>query len=426
MSASPRGALAVILMLSCLAAAPPARAQAGVPADLGAAAAEQAAVRQALARFMIAVQAETHDALLPTLTAADRAAIDTRRALGQPVFAVKELAGLWRLASANAKEVTTAEALSGMIISLTEPDRARADIQPLLSFRASIHLAREEGAWRVDLARTLQCGRQPRPKEEILSLCRQALRGIAEDVDVVQTEHFLLLTHTGPEPTRAAIEALEALYNEFQERFPFDQGRDDAPGAPSVARVTGPDPYMVVFLFSHAPTYRKFTERYAPGSRRAAGFATPSGYFATCFGPTFHSLVRHEGTHLLMYRRMRLFGAPNWLAEGMAETMADPNDAPVSDRKLREMLRQGKKLGLGPLMDKQKIAAGTDYHLSQSLVHFLRRRHPEQWDALIRFTRQFDSPHPAECRTELLRLLDMDQSQLDAAWREHLLQVAVE
>ena len=70
---------------------------------------------------------------------------------------------------------------------------------------------------------------------------------------------------------------------------------------------------------------------------------------------------------------------------------------------------------------KEKIGFGTDYLLSQSLVHFLRTEHPKEWAELIAFIRKSSRPQPKECHAELLRLLGMTQSQLDKAWTKSVL-----
>jgi hypothetical protein len=312
-------------------------------------------------------------------------------------------------------------------------------VEPLLSFRHSVYLVREDGAWKVDLTLTLRRLHEARPKEETISICRQALRGIAEDADLVETKHFLIFAHTGPVPAQTAAQLLEELYDNFQQVFPFDlgispladsgvtqsqTGTSSEPASEAHAALPyspGPDPYMIVFLFSYHQTYLKFAERHDPGGASSGGYATPPGYFVVWFSPVLRPTVRHEGTHLLMFRRMHLFGAPSWLAEGMAETMADPRDAADSDRPLREKLLNGPPLSLEPLMLKEKIGFGSDYLLSQSLVHFLLSERPKEWAELIGFIRQRSRPQPKECHAELLRLLGMTQSQLDEAWRKSIL-----
>ena len=427
-------------LLLCAWTASPANA-APAPAGKPEVSDSETAVREAVSRFRAAVREGTYEALLPTVTSADVSAIQERLAGKLPLFRVENLAGFFGEAVSGARRDAAPpgpDAEPEFNVTLTDPDRARLDVEPLLSFRRSVYMLREDGAWKVDLTLTLRRTREPRPKEEIISICRQALRGIADDADLVETNHFLIFAHTGPAPAQTAAQLLEELYGNFQKVFPFDLGlpppaKPAAPeagnSAPSDAGEAGlalpyspgPDPYMIVFLFSYHQTYVKFAERHDPSGATSGGYATPPGYFVTWFSPMLRPTVRHEGTHLLMFRRMQLFGAPSWLAEGMAENMADPRDAADAQRPLREKLLNGAPLSLGPLMLKEKIGFGTDYPLSQSLVHFLLAEHPKEWAELIAFIRKRPRPQPVECHAELLRLLDMTPAQLDEAWRKSVL-----
>ena len=422
----------------------------------------EAAVREAVSRFRAAVREGSYKALLLTVTSEDGRAIQRRLNLRLPLFRVGDLEGFFTEAASRARRDAAQsgpEAQPEFNVTLPDADRARVDVEPLLSFRHSVYLVREDGAWKVDLMLTLRRAREPRPKEEIVSICRQALRGIADEADLVETKHFLIFAHTGPMPAQTAAQLLEELYDNFQQVFPFDlgitpraqPGAPDAgnpapadagatrsllagaalpagPGAPDASGGAaplpyspGPDPYMIVFLFSYHQTYLKFAERHDPAAAGSGGYATPEGYFAAWFSPMLRPTVRHEGTHLLTFRRMHLFGPPSWLAEGMAETMADPRDAADSDRPLRDRLMNAAPLSLEPLLMKEKIGSGLDYVLSQSLVHFLRSEHAKAWAELIAFIRTRSRPQPEECRAELLRLLGMTPSQLDEAWRKSVL-----
>jgi len=387
------------------------------------------AATRALVRFRAAIRVGSREALLPTLTSRDRAAIRERSKRGLPLFRVKSLAKLFAGASGKRGDDGSAPgpgAPAGVTVTLLGDDRARADVAPLLSFRPSIYLSRETVGWRVDLAATVLRLRWPRPKEEIVAICREALRGIADDADLVETEHFLIFARTGPTSARNAARLLDELYHDFQRIFPFDlrgsPSRESpasaAPGTEAenvVPAIRGPHPYMVVFLFSNKKTYEQFAARHDPGNRSSRGYATPAGYFATWRHRAFRSVVRHEGAHLLMYRRMLLFAAPNWLAEGIAETMTDPGGAVLAMR-LRRMFRKGKPVSLRPLMTKRKIGPGADYLLAHSLVRFLRQDHAKEWVELLRFIRRPERPHPEECRLKLLSLLALTQAQLDEEW----------
>ena len=400
-------------------------------------------MREAVSQFRAAVHERSYKALLPTVTTADGRAIQERLSINVPLFRVEELERFFANAVARSRrnEAQPEEGAEPEFnVTLPDADHARLDVEPLLSFRNSVYLVREDGDWKVDLALTLRRTREPRPKEEIVSICRQALRGIAEDADLVETKHFLIFAHTGPVPAQTAAQLLEELYENFQQAFPFDLGissngpsaSPDAAGGPVVEAAAeardalpfspGPDPYMVVFLFSYRQTFLQFAERHDPVATRTGGYATPTGYFAAWFSPTLRPTVRHEGTHLLMFRRMHLFGAPSWVAEGMAEDMADPRVAADAQRPLRDRLLGGATLGLGPLMLKERISFGMDYALSQSLVHYLRTERPKEWVGLIAFIRKSFRPQPEDCQAELLRLLDMTRSQLDEAWRKSVLE----
>jgi hypothetical protein len=398
----------------------------------------ESAVCEAADRFHAAIRNRSYEELIPTVAAADARGIRERLNANLPLMPVENLERFFVEAVArNAQPGQSAE--PDFHVTLPDADHARLDIEPLLSFRHSVYLVREEGAWKVDLATTLRRTREPRPKEEIISICRQALRGIADDADLVETRHFLIFAHTGPLPAQATSQLLEELYDNFQQVYPFDLGATpSAPPAPSEepsAPVSlasagpremlpfspGPDPYMVVFLFSYHQTFLEFAKRHDPMAMRTGGYATPTGYFAVWFSPALPPTVRHEGTHLLMFRRMHLFGAPSWVAEGMAEDMADPRNIADAQRPLRERLLGGAKFELGPLMLRQPINFGLDYPISQSLVHYLRTEHAKEWTELVAFIRKSPRPRTEECRAELLRLLDMTQSQLDETWRQFVL-----
>ena len=431
-------AACVAILLLCSRSAPAASA---APEDSD----SETAVREAVSRFRAAVGEGTYEAIIPTVASADAREIREWLAGKLPLFRVENLAGFFAVAVSRAKRDAAQpapEAGPEFDVTLTAANRARLDVEPLLSFRPSVYMTREDGAWKVDLTLTLQRSRGLRPKEEIVSICRRALRGIADDADLVETEHFLIFAHTGPLPAQTAAQLLEELYDNFGQVFPFDLGMPlraqpasadagnpapaDAGAAaePALPFSPGPDPYMIVFLFSYRQTYLEFAKRHDPAAVNSGGYATPAGYFAVWFSPTFRPTVRHEGTHLLMFRRMHLFGAPSWLAEGMAENMADPRDAADSDRPLRERLLNVEPVSLEPLLVSEKIAFGLDYLLSQSLVHFLRSEHPKEWVALIAFIRRSPRPRPKECHAELLRLLGMSQSELDAAWTKSVLDSA--
>jgi len=373
---------------------------------------------RAVEKFQAALKTGSLDALLPTLTRWDRLAILERRERGLGLFRVEDLHRLFLQAPTRR---ATGGADAAPAITLLADDRARADLAPLLSFRPSLHLLKEDGRWKVDLTGTLRAANGPRPREEVVSICRRALHGIADDADLLETEHFLIFARTGPVPAQRTARLLEELYRDFQEVFPFDLGAHLQAGTTRPA-IPGPDPYMVVFLFSSRDTYRRFIARHDPGARSGKGYATPTGYFVTWLHRTYATVVRHEGAHLLMYRRMHLFGAPNWLAEGIAETMRDPRDVAVRKTRLRRLLLGGKQISLKPVMLKEKIDPGTDYQVAHSLVHFLRKGRGKEWAEFIRFVRTLPpGPRPKECREELLRLLGMDQAELDAAWRNFIL-----
>ena len=447
-------ACAVLLVLG-FCAAPPANsaaAEAGQPE----ASDSEAAVREAAWRFRSAVHEGSYKALLPMVTASDGRAIQERLNLKLPIFRVSDLQGFFAEAISRSHRGAAQpdpDAEPEFSVTLSDAGHARLDVEPLLSFRHSVYLVQEEGAWKIDLTMTLRRSREPRPKEEIISICRLALRGIAEDADLLETKHFLIFAHTGPLPAQQTAQLLEELYENIQPVFPFDLGISPsanspspgvgnpasaetanmslpaAPGLPAAVAETaalpyspGPDPYMIVFLFSYHQTYLQFAERHDPGGALAGGYATPPGYFAVWFSPMLRPTVRHEGTHLLMFRQMHLFGVPSWLSEGMAETMADPREAYYSETPLRELMRKVTPLSLEPLLMKDKIAFGTDYALSQSLVHYLRAEHPKEWVELFAFIRKSSRPQPKECHAELLRLLGMTQSQLDEAWRNSVLE----
>ena len=179
-----------------------------------------------MSRFRAAVREGTYEALVPTVTAADVRGIQERLARKLPISGWKT----WRDSSrrrfrspADAAP-SRSDAEPEFNVTLTDADRARLDVEPLLSFRRSVYMVREDGDWKVDLTLTLRRMREPRPKEEIVSVCRQALRGIAEDADLVETEHFLIFAHTGPVPAQTAAHSLEELYDNFQQVFPFDLG----------------------------------------------------------------------------------------------------------------------------------------------------------------------------------------------------------
>jgi hypothetical protein len=285
----------------------------------------EAAVREAVSRFRAAVREGTCEALLPTVTAADGRMIQERSSLKLPLFRVEDLAGFFAEASSRARR-DAARPGPEFNVTLADADHARLDVEPLLSFRHPVYLVREDGGWKVDLTLTLRRSREPRPKEEIISICRQALRGIAEDADLVETKHFLIFAHTGPVPAQQAAQLLEELYDNFQQVFPFDLGisppaeppSPDASGETAGAPIgepraalpypPGSDPYMIVFLFSYHQEYLKFAEQYDPGAMESGGYATPTGYCVVWFSSLLRPTVRHEGTHLLMFRRMHLFG----------------------------------------------------------------------------------------------------------------------
>ncbi len=443
---------AILLLCSWAAPASAAPAEAGPPEVSD----SEAAVREAVWRFRSAIHEGSYKALLPTVASADGRAIQERLGLKAPIFRVSDLQGFFAEAVSRARRGAAQpdpDAEPEFTVTLPDAGHARLDVEPLLSFRPSVYLVLEDGAWKVDLTLTLRRLRQPRPKEEIVSICREALRGIAEDADLVETKHFLIFAHTGPLPAQQTAQLLEELYENIQPVFPFDLGlsppanppqpdagnpagadaanpslptgpglADAAPEAAALPYSPGPDPCMIVFLFSYHQTYLQFAERHDPGGALAGGYATPPGYFAVWFSPMLRPTVRHEGTHLLMFRRMRLFGVPSWLSEGMAETMADPREAYYSEAPIRELMRKVSPLSLEPLLMKDKIAFGTDYALSQSLVHYLRTEHPKEWVELFAFIRKRSHPDPLACHAELLRLLGMTQSQLDEAWAAYVLE----
>ena len=107
-------------------------------------------------------------------------------------------------------------------------------------------------------------------------------------------KHFLIFAHTGPLPAQQTAQLLEELYDNFQPVFPFDLGlpppanppadagnpartsanRAHRPGLAATPPVEaaalpfspGPDPYMIVFLFSYHQTYLQFAERHDPAA----------------------------------------------------------------------------------------------------------------------------------------------------------------
>ena len=215
----------------------------------------ETAVREAVGRFRAAVGEGNYEALLPTVASADAREIRERLAAKLPLFRVEDLAGFFAMAVSRAKRDAAQPPLEAgpeFSVTLTEAERARLDVEPLLSFRPSVYMLREDGAWKVDLTLTLQRSRGPRPKEEIVSICRQALRGIADDADLVETQHFLIFAHTGPLPAQTAAQLLEELYDNFQQAFPFDLGIAP-PAQAASADVDNSAPAAAALPFSPGP-----------------------------------------------------------------------------------------------------------------------------------------------------------------------------
>ena len=185
----------------------------------------EAAVREAVSRFRAAVGEGTYEALLPTVTSADGREIRERLAGKLPLFRVENLAGFRQAVSrASATRRGPADAEPEFNVTLPDADHARLDIEPLLSFRHSVYMVREDGAWKVDLALTLRRTREPRPKEEIISICRQALRRDRRRCGPGGDEALPDLRAHRAAPAQTAAQLLEELYDNFQQVFPFDLG----------------------------------------------------------------------------------------------------------------------------------------------------------------------------------------------------------
>jgi hypothetical protein len=182
----------------------------------------------------------------------------------------------------------------------------------------------------------------------------------------------------------------------------------------------------VAFVFRTRDQYQAFCRKVVkiPLAAKMGGFASANGYFATWTNPNVRRTAWHEGTHLLMFRKLAVLRVPNWFAEGMAEFITDrqfPTDWLAA---ARAGIVRGDYVPLRELFAKERLGNREEYRQAESVFHWLYDNHRAKLDEYLAELRRRPATSRQEAAAKLYETFGMDADEMERQWKTYILKRA--
>jgi hypothetical protein len=246
---------------------------------------------------------------------------------------------------------------------------------------------------------------------------RDAPPATHEDLEILRTPHYLVLTNSGG--GKAFARKMEECHDAIREVFPFD----DVPGRR----------LLPVFLFRTSDQYFDFYAAIAEIERKVAerskGHAWMD-YYATWYDAPGDPVHIHEATHQIFSNRLALGGGGSWFQEGVAEYMSSK---PGERSAAASAVKRGKHMPLAEfvtipslLMSADENAPGGDvagdhYKQAALLIEFLRESKwaRDRFPSFLTRVGRLPRGDRAEIEGAIATLYDTDLAGLEQRWVEY-------
>jgi hypothetical protein len=262
----------------------------------------------------------------------------------------------------------------------------------------------------------------PREKRLIMMAHKAAKAAVPDELfHLVRTPHYIILYNTGDASAEEAGKFLEETYSQFERSFPKLMAADGPPPA-----LRGTDPYLVAFVFRARDQYQAFCRNTVkvPLAAKMGGFASANGYFATWTNPKVRHTIWHEGTHLLMFRRLAVLHVPNWLAEGMAEFVVNHQFPTEWLATARAGIVRGDYVPLGELLAKPRLGKREEYLQAESVFHWLYDRHRAKLEAYLTELRHRPAANGKDAVAKFYETFGMNADEMEREWKSYILKKA--
>lgn len=244
---------------------------------------------------------------------------------------------------------------------------------------------------------------------------------VKADLVLLETEHFLIWTDW-PRPRREQLsDWCERMYAALAVQFGVPAGREVFLG--------GKCP---VFCFRAKAGFLRFAQTYdnwRPSNAVGYSRTAQSGHvhlvvYLRRTSPyeidRFAGTLVHEGVHAFLHRYRRTLNISGWVAEGLADYMAEKvlGERCLLGERAELVARQYVKRGIpvGELLRNPGMPAAHEYPVAYSLVEYLIKRNPAAFASLINDLKDGQSVEQALQRN----FGGMTFRALEASWRTYV------
>lgn len=243
--------------------------------------------------------------------------------------------------------------------------------------------------------------------EDFAHKTREMVAGIRR----IETAHFVIFTPWNRKSDKKLKSVCEKMYRLLCKQFTIPVRENVWVGK------------CPIFIFDRTEDYETFCKKVdKPGFEKAAGYCrynTAGMVYIVmnrCRTRTrFYEVLVHEGTHGFTWRYLAHRQLPQWVSEGLADTMAAKLvPAGSASRKYKFATREAilKKKPIAPVFRKVGLNV-FDYGIAQSLVRFLIAKDRK---AFVQFVTRIKRG-VAEADA-LKQSYDMTHEELEKAWRK--------
>lgn len=238
---------------------------------------------------------------------------------------------------------------------------------------------------------------------------------IGPNMHLVESEHFLLYSEWDKSADKPISDLAEGLYTALCKQF-------DIPGKQSIWIGKCP-----IYTFYTAGHFHEFTAATAPPAEsnrleKAAGYCHSSN--GVCYvvmdytnsRSSFNTILVHESTHAFISRYLTNRRIPNWLNEGLAETMAstlvpDGFAAYRWTQATKEAVQNKASLAsISKVLEEVRLV-DYDYGVVQSVVRFLITRDRKAFIKFVTMLKEGESEEDA-----LVQSYKLTRQDLIKAW----------
>ncbi|HOD82425.1 MAG: Carbohydrate binding module (family 6) [Planctomycetes bacterium ADurb.Bin126] len=235
---------------------------------------------------------------------------------------------------------------------------------------------------------------------------------IAPALHLIETPHFLIYSSWSPGQDKALSENMEGIYSAMLKQFALPPQTNVWAGK------------CVLYVFWEKSHYQAFATRVMETDyARAAGFQYHRGHFVCIVignTPTrdwFYEILVHESSHAFLARYINPRPVPDWINEGIAETLVcdvlEPKGVRTQARnKLLSACRTAvrERRDISHVFKEVRLVA-YDYGLAQGLVQFLIASDRRAFITMVRLIKQGKSDEEA-----LREAYSISREQLAERW----------